>query len=136
MTEETMQTGCCCGISALCDHPVGPGHNDDIDLQFMLTVLKAAHELVADPTSGWRQRYSDVQQLRKYVRHFIAEQLRSIDGGEPADPNQDMPIAAETVVTNTSCAVCRSNYYACMQTIPQPTNCYEQYVNCIAEPCI
>ena len=138
MTEVKQACGCSCGDSSAPRNlaEAEPGHNDKVDLQFMLNVLQAAHELVANPESGWRKKYPDVQQLRKYVKLFIAEQLRSHGTGEPSDPTQDKPVAALTVEPmNDSCATCRANYYTCINTVPQPPNCLAIYEACIAEPC-
>ena len=44
MTDITKQTCSSCGCTPNRDLPTEPGHNDDVDLEFMLTVLKAAHD--------------------------------------------------------------------------------------------
>ncbi|HEY3379138.1 MAG TPA: hypothetical protein VGL77_16775 [Armatimonadota bacterium] len=139
MIDVPKTTCCSCGVNVACDTsgPVEPGHNDELDLQFMLSVLQIAHDLVADPASGWRKTYPNVQGLRKYVKCFVAEQLRSHGTGEPADPTLDKPTVEESLgVQNTSCAVCRSNYYACMQQVPQPPDCADNYAACVNQPCI
>lgn len=126
--EATNPCGCGCGgDNAPCP---GLGHNDELDLQFMIAMLQVAHDLVADPESSWRKQYANIHQLRLYVRRFVSEQLRASE--ESTDPT--LGAVSETVL-DVSCDTCRNNYYACMSQVPCPPDCYEKYLACVSTPC-
>jgi len=137
--SEDQKKPCCCGDDATANAASLPkiGENDALDLEVMKMVLKSALEQVSDPNSGWRTTFTDIQQLRKYVKWFVAEQLRSEWWNEPHDPTQD-PAHTHVVIGERppTCQSCLNQYYACIAQGTPPSTCLAQYNACVNTPCI